>query len=361
MDQLTAALHAHEAGEIDEGHALAALGAEVTLARVDHVWAQLAIEGEDSRIKMWAQIRAASNLYAPEPISCVLNAVEQHHRSAEDKQVLEFLKLLCRRVREVKQEPLDYPRAFRLLIEIGASRLPRFDASHYQAYADLSTGLSEIEGYENDAATVLEKFVILDEEALGEALDHWIATPLEDVPRECRKVMFEAYENLSEGNKEAVATHLTQLTEGTELDERDESLYSDAATYIPLAYWGSSDLQVHLDKLLTTVPSKVDEWDTYLKFLLPGLSRVMLQGSPSILGPALQKLVTNAKDYPEVYEELHRKMVGRWPSEDVLTGGYSLQAMISEARVAVTKSPCCVGRHALASLNSMLVDEIAPS
>ncbi|UOB24287.1 KAP family NTPase [Pseudomonas orientalis] len=361
VDQLTAALLAHEAGEIDDGQALAALGAESTVARVDRVWAQLAIEGEDSRFKMWAQIRAASSLYAPEPISCVLNAVEQHHRSAEDKQVLECLKLLCRRVREVKQEQLDYPRAFRLLIDIGASRLPRFDASHYQAYADLCTGLSEIEGYENDAATVLEKFVILDEDALGEVLDHWIATPLEDVPRECRKVIFEAYENLSEGNQEAVATHLTQLTEGTVLDERDESLYTDAATHIPLEYWGRSDLQAHLDKLLTTLPGKADEWDSYLKFLLPGLSRVILQASPIVLGPALQNLVSNAKDYPDVYEELHRTMVGRWPSEDVLTSGYNPQAMFTEARLAVTKVPCYVGRHTLASLNSMLVEKIVPS
>jgi hypothetical protein len=86
----------------------------------------------------------------------------------------------------------------------------------------------------------------------------------------------------------------------------------------------------------------------------------MFQGSPNILGPALQKLVSNAKDYPEIYEELHRTMVGRWPSEDLLTSGYSLQTIISEARVAVTKSPCCAGRHTLASLNSMLVDEVAP-
>lgn len=361
VDQLTAALVAYEVDEIDDGQALATLGTEVTVARINHVWGQLAFEGEDSRNKMWAQIKAACSLYVPETINCVLNALEQHHRSAEDKQVLECLRLLCMRVSEVNQAPLEYQRALRLLIDIGALRLPRFDTSHYQAYAGLCIGLSEIDGKENDAATVLEKFVVLDEEALGDVLDHWIATPLEDVPSECRKVLFEAFENLSEGNKEALATHLTQLTEGTVLDERDESLYTDAATYIPLTYWGKSDLQVHLDKLLTTVPSKVDEWDTYLKFLLPGLSRVILQSSPSILGPALQKLVTNAKDYPEVYEELHRTMVGRWPSEDVLTSGYSPQAIITEARIAVTKSPCCVGRHTLASLNSMLVDEIAPS
>lgn len=37
------------------------------------------------------------------------------------------------------------------------------------------------------------------------------------------------------------------------------------------------------------------------------------------------------------------------------------QAMFTEARLAVTKAPCYIGRNTLASLNSMLVDKIVPS
>ncbi|WP_265535354.1 KAP family P-loop NTPase fold protein [Pseudomonas saponiphila] len=361
VDQLTAALYTHEMEEIDAGEVLDTLRAAVTVSRIDHVWRQMALEGEDSRNQMWTQIRGACHLHAPEPINCVLNALERYQTSADDEQVLECLRLLCIRVGEVMQAPLDYQRAFHLLLDIGASRLSGFKAKHHQAYAGLCMRLSEIEGYEHDAATVLKKFVIQDDEALYEIVDHWITTPLEDVPSECRNVVFEAYEHLSEGNQEALATHLTQLTELSVLDGRDESLYTDAATHIPLSHWGSSVLQAHLDKVLPTLPSKVDEWDTYLKFLLPGLGRIILQTSPIYLGPALQNLVSNTKDYPYVYEELHRMMVDRWPSENVLTNGYSPQAMFSDARLAVTKSPNYVGRHALASLNSMLANKIVPA
>ncbi|WP_282363086.1 P-loop NTPase fold protein [Pseudomonas sp. PS01297] len=360
VNQLTSALQAHETEEIDAGQALDTLGANATVARIDYVWRQMASEGEDSRNQMWHQVNVTCRLHAPDPINCVLNALEQFQASADDEQVLECLRLLCMRVGEVKEAPLNYQRAFELLINIGTLRLSRFKTKHYQAYADLSMRLSEIEGYEQDAATVLRKFVTLDEEALGEVVDQWITAPLEDVPSECRNIVFEAYDHLPEETQEALAKHLTQLTELLALDERDESLYTDAATHIPLSHWGSSVLQAHLDKVLPTLPSKVNEWDTYLKFLLPGLSHIILQTSPIVLGPALQKLVSNAKDYPDVYEELHRMMVDRWPSDSVLTSGYSPQAMFNDARLAVTTSPNYVGRHALASLNSMLANEIVP-
>ncbi|PRA33657.1 KAP family P-loop NTPase fold protein [Pseudomonas poae] len=360
INQLTSTLQAHEFEEIGAGQDLDTLGAETTVARIDRVWRQMSSEGEDSRNQMWEQVMVACSLYAPEPISCVLNALEQYQASADDEQVLECLRLLCMRVGEVKQAPLDYQRAFELLINIGTLRLSRFKTKHYQAYADLCMRLSEIDGYEHDAATVLKKFVTLNQQALGEIVDQWITAPLEGVPSECRNIVFEAYDHLSEETQDALAKHLTQLTELLALDERDESLYTDAATHIPLSHWGSSVLQAHLDKMLPTLPSKVDEWDTYLKFLLPGLSRIILQTSPIVLGPALQKLVSNAKDYPDVYEELHRMMVNRWPSESVLTSGYSPQAMFNDARLAVTTSPAYVGRHVLASLNSMLANEIVP-
>lgn len=359
IDQLTTELRRFEQ-KADGFEPLDSLDMELTAARLDTVWARLATEGEDSRWKLWDQVANLAEALAPEVTESVMKAFEIYASYAQDEQLLDCLTRFSRRVPRFEKSPLDYGRAFRLLVDKGAERLDHFNDEFFDDYATLSIELARITGCEDDAAEVFRTFVVHNTRALSTVASAWIEEPLNDVPSVCRRQLFAEYEALPEEAQEALADSLTNLTGSSELDEGDGAVYLDAAESLPTDSWKDAYLQLHLDQLLPKLNGKVGSWDEYLSEILPGLSQVFIHTSPGVLGPALQALFSGARSYQGTFDPLHGYFIGRWPSVDQLSHGYAPQTIFVEAMQTATSSPGFVGRNVLASMKSMLVDEVVP-
>lgn len=360
VQQLTRALFEVEEKTSDDQEQLASLDMSVIAHRIDTVWELMASEGEESRDRLWEQVKSLALIHSAPVTECVMRALERHLAHGHVEQIVECLARFARRLTDFQKLPLDYTRAFRLIVALGAERLKQFDNQQHEAYADLAALLSTIEGHENDALEVFHTFVVHNERALNNVAQRWIYEPLEKVPSVCRVELFKLYGDLIESDQEELADHLTELAERSELDDEDESLYTDAATHIPAKCWEEQFLRSHLDKLLPTLAGKVDEWESYLKYLMPGLSKVFIHTSPAVLGPALQKLFSTAKSYGDAFDPLHSYFIDRWPSQEQLPAGYAPQTLFAEARQTAIASANFVGRHTLASMNSMLEYGIVP-
>lgn len=358
VQQLTTAFHYFEEKANDDFEPLESLDVQLTATRINTVWERLAGEGEESRERLWEQVTRLSTINAPDLIGCVINALERYVPHAHDELLLDCLTRFSRRVVDVKEAPLDYKRAFRLLVDLGAARLPQFNDTHYEEYASFAISLSRIEGCEQDASEVFRTFVVHNTQALSQVAESWIDEPISHVPSVCRNQLFAAYGSLPEGDQESLAAYLTDLTDIAELDAEDEALYTDVATHIPSEYWADGYLQHHLDKLLPKLPAKVSNWHSYLPHVLPGLSQVFTHATPAVLGPALQMLVSNAKAYEDAFDPLHSYFIGRWPTVGQLSIGYAPQTLFAEAQQTAISSPGVVGRYTLASLSSMLANEV---
>lgn len=361
VDQLTTALHHFEEKADDDVEPLESLDMQLTATRINTVWERLAGEGEESREQLWEQVTRLSTMGAPEMVECVIQALERYVPHADDEQLLACLTRFSRRVADFKEVPLDYKRAFRLVVDLGAERRALFNDEHYEAYADFSVLLSEIVDCEQDAAEVFRTFVVHDIRAISSVAESWISHPLKKVPSVCRIQLFRAYEHLPEQDQQTLAGHLTELTARTELDDEDESLYTDAATNIQAKYWSDNALRAHLDKLLPILLTKINNWDSYLAHVIPGFSRVFIYASPDLLGPLLQKLFSTSRADKNTFESLHSYFKGHWPSVKQLPNGYAPQSLFTEAWQIAAASPGFVGRHTLASMESMLATEIVPA
>lgn len=359
IEQLTTELRRFE--KKTEGfEPLDSLDMQLTAARLNTVWARLASEGEESRSMLWDQVANLAETLAPEVTGSVMDALERYAPYAQDEQLLECLTRFSRRVSGFEKSPLDYERAFRLLIDKGAERLDHFNDEYFADYANLSVELARIDSCESDAAEVFRIFVVHNVRALSAVARSWIGEPLTDVPSVCRRQLFAEYGDLPEEDQEALADSLTNLTDSAELDEDDGAVYLDAAECIPAESWGDGYLQPHLDQLLPKLSGKVGNWEDYLSQILPGLSQIIMHTSPGVLGPALQALFSGARSYKETFDPLHGYFVGRWPSVQQLPHGYAPQTLFVEAMQTANSSPGFVGRNALASMKSMLVDEVVP-
>lgn len=360
VEQLTAALHELEKNVDDDLETQLSLDLPATADRINKVWERLAGEGQESRDLLWEQVTQLSTINAPELIDCVINALERYAVHARDEYLLDCLARFSHRVSSFELAPLAYKRAFRLLVGLGASKLQQFNDTHYEAYASFAVSLSAIEGYEQDASEIFSTFLSHDTQALTQVAESWIDAPLSNVSSLCRNQLFSAYGRLPEGDQESLVAYLTELTVTSQLDVDDEALYTDAASHIPLDYWKDEFLRPHLDSLLPTLHTKVSDWHSYLPHIFPGLSQVFMQATPEVLGPALQRLFTSAKNHEDAFDPLHSYFIGRWPTKKQLPRGYSPEGLFTEAQQTANSSPGFVGRHTLSSLNSMLADEVIP-
>lgn len=361
ISQLTAALHRFEENADDDVEPLETLDLPLTASRINTIWERLAGEGEESREKLWEQITNLSTMATPEMIDCVTIALERYAPLADDEQLLECLCRFSGRVADFKENTLDYKRAFRLVVDLGAVRRTLFNEEHYDAYADFSVALAEIEGCEHDAAEVFRTFVVHETRSLSRVAERWISYPLENVPSICRIPLFESYGKLNEQDQQLLAGHLTELINRAELDDEDGSLYEDATSSISPEYWSNDTLRNHLDRVLLVLLANINSWDSYLAQVIPGFSRVFVHASPSILGPSLQKLFSSARAAKVTFESLHRYFNGRWPSMELLPNGYAPHSLFMEARQLAETSPGSVGRYTLASMESMLNTEVVPA
>ncbi|MGF6395992.1 KAP family P-loop NTPase fold protein [Pseudomonas plecoglossicida] len=360
VEQLTRALHDFEENTSDDFEELDTLDMSILAQRIRVVWESMASEGDESRDRLWEQVKSVAMMHSTEITECVMQAFERHLAHGHVEQIVECLSRFVRRVSDFQDLPLDYKRAFRLVADLGAERLSYFDNQQHEAYADLCVLLSAIEGYENDATEVFHTFVVHNERALHSVAQRWIKRPLERVPNQCRNALFLVYESLIEEDQEELANHLTGMTQRSEFDDEDEALYTGAATHIQAKLWGQQYLRGHLDKLLPTLAGKAGEWDSYLAHLMPGLSKVFIHASSAVLGPALQKLVTTAKSYQQSFDPLHSHLAGQWPTQEQLPNGYQPQALFMEARQTAASNPGFAGKHTLASMNSMLDNGVVP-
>lgn len=361
VDQLTNAFHAFEEQANDDVEPLESLDLQQTATRINAVWDQLAGEGDESREQLWQQVTHLSTISASELVECVIHALERHVLHADDEQLLECLTRFSLRVGDFEVVPLDYNRAFRLLVDLGGERRACFNDGHYEAYAEFAVRLSGIDGCDQDAAEVFRSFVVHNIRALSSVAERWISYPLENIPRACRTPLLESYERLPEQDKQTLADHLTALVARAELNDQDGMLYTDATSSIPAKHWSDTALRAHLDKLLPILLFKVNNWQGHLARIIPGFSQVFLHATPTLLGPTLQKLFTSAKTNKEAFDQLHRYFNGRWPKPAQLPSGYVPQNLFTEAKQVAAASPGFVGRHTLASMESMLAGGLVPA
>lgn len=360
VNQLITALHGHEEPH-DEDDLIDGLDMQQTTDRINSVWDRMSSEGDESRDELWEQVTNLSNMSAPLIIGCVIRALEQYVPYSDEEQLLKCLARFSIRVADLDNETIDYQRAFRLIVDLGAERKPYFNDEWRESFTDFAISLSTTDGYADDAAEVLRKFVVDHPRSLARVLDHWIRRPLSAIPGVCRNQLFEVFGSLYEHDQTSLVNQLTTLVSSQELDDAQGALYTDAATHIPLQYWSDKLLRPHVDALMLAALSKIASWDNVLRQLVPGISLVFMQATPTVLGPALQKLFSGAKGHKHAFESLHKHFCGRWPTIEQLPHGYSPQALFNEARQQASSSPGMVGKYTLASMESMITGGIVPS
>jgi hypothetical protein len=359
VKQLTTALHGHEEPH-DDDDLIVGLDMQQTVDRINTVWDRMASEGDESRDELWEQVTNLSTMSAPSIVGCVMRALEQYVLYSDEEQLLKCLARFSIRVADVDNQPIDYRRGFRLIVDLGAQRKAYFNDEWRESYTDFAIALSTTEGHADDAAEVLREFVLEHPRGLARVVDHWISRSLTSIPSVCRSLLFESFGSLYEHDQISLTNQLTSLVSSQELDDQDGALYTDAATHIPLKFWGENQLRTHLDALILAAPSKLSHWQACLRQLVPGISQVFMQATPTVLGPALQKLFSTAKGQKNAFESLHKHFCGRWPTIEHLPHGYAPQTIFNEARQHATSSPGTVGKYTLASMESMITSGIVP-
>lgn len=360
LEQLTTALHGHEDPH-DEDDLIDGLDMQQAVDRINSVWDRMSTEGDESRDALWEQVTNLSTMSSPLIIGCVIRALEKHAVYSDEEQLLKCLARFSIRVADLDNQPIDYRRAYRLIVNLGAERKAYFNDEWRESYTDFAIALSTTAGHADDAAEVLREFVVEHPRSLARVLDHWISRSLSAIPSVCRNLVFEVFGSLYEHDQSSLASQLTALVSNQELDDQQGALYTDAASHIPLQHWGDKQLRPHVDALMLAAPAKLASWDNFLRQLVPGISLVFMQATPTVLGPALQKLFSASKGHKDAFESLHKHFCGRWPTIEQLPHGYSPQALFNEARQQALSSTGTVGKYTLASMESMITSGIVPS
>ncbi|WP_346830019.1 P-loop NTPase fold protein [Pseudomonas abietaniphila] len=353
VNELTTALHGHEYPH-DEGDLIEGLDMNRTIHRINVVWDRLSGEGDESRHALWEQVTNLATMGSPPIVSCVIGALEQYVLLSDEEELLKCLARFSIRIADFRNQPIEFDRAFRLIVDLGAERKSYFTDETTESYTDLAITLSTAEGHSQDAAEVLRAFVMGNPRALSRVVDHWINYSLSAIPAVCRNVLFEEFGSLDEDDQTSLVGELTSLANDPELDDQQGALYTDATVHIPSEHWSGKLLRPHLDTVVSGAHSKLASWDDYLRQLIPGISNVFMHASPAVLGPALQKLFSAAKGREKVFESLHEHFCGRWPTVEQLPHGYAPQTLFNEARQQAKSSPTTVGKYTLASMESMI-------
>ncbi|MBO2921836.1 KAP family P-loop NTPase fold protein [Pseudomonas asiatica] len=353
VNQLTTALHGHENPQ-DDDDVIDGLDMQKTVSRISAVWDRLTNEGDESREVLWEQITNLTTMGDPLIIECVTQALERYVPYSSEEQLLKCLTRFSIRVADFQNQPIDFQRAFRLIVDLGAERKSYLNDEGLESYADLAISLSTSEGHSQDAAEVLQKFVLDNPLGLGRVVDHWISKSLRSVPSECRTLVFKAFGSLNDNDQASLVNQLATLVAQIQIDAQDGALFTDAAIHIPLEEWGGKLLRPHLDALIAAAPGKIPNWNSYLRQLMPGIAHVLLQATPALAGPSLQKLFSGARSNKDAFDNLHKHFIGRWPTAAQLPNGYSPQSLFNEARQHAGTSPEVVGKHTLASMASMI-------
>lgn len=359
LNQLITALHDHEDPHDDED-VIDGLDMQKTVSQISTVWDRLSNEGDESRSALWEQITNLTTMENPIIIECVTQAVERYVPYSSEEQLLKCLTRFSIRVSDFQNQPIDFRRAFRLIVDLGAERKSYLNDEGLDSYADLAITLSTTEGHYQDAEEVLQKFILDNPRGLSKVVNHWISNSLRSVPSGCRALVFKVFGSLNEDDQATLVNQLATLIAQTQIDAEDAALYTDAAIHIPMEEWGGKHLRPHLDAVISAAPGKIPNWNSYLRQLIPGIAHVFLQATPSLAGPALQKMFSGARSNNDAFDNLHKHFIGRWPTAAQLPNGYSPQALFNEARQHAGASADVVGKHTLASMASMIESGIVP-
>ena len=293
-------------------------------------------------------------------IECVTQAVERYVPYSSEDQLLKCLTRFSIRVADFQNQPIDFRRAFRLIVDLGAERKSYLNDDGLNSYADLAISLSTTEGHYQDAEEVLQKFILDNPHGLSKVVNDWISNSLRSVPSGCRALVFKVFGLLNENDQAALVNQLATLVAQIQIDAEDAALYTDAAIHIPIEEWGGKLLRPHLDAVISAAPGKMPNWNSYLRQLIPGIARVFLQATPSIAGSSLQKMFSGARSNNDAFDNLHMHFIGRWPTAFQLPNGYSPTVLFNEARQHAGAFADVVGKHTLATMASMIKSGVVP-
>lgn len=329
--------------------------------RVDQVFEALANVGQESRETLWHLVVDLILLPALELQGCALTSLERYHHLASASELSQCVKAVAEVLQAHPKPEVDYDRGFNWLLPTATAKFASLDGDAKEILASFNVGLSKAESYQEDSVAIFQKVIKQDSALLHRVTDTWAKWLPDSLSMGCAKALFENFELLQDSAHESIVTYLDTGFDTSETPKRYDDLYAMAVESIPAKAWDAGILHSHLDRSLGKLPSKISNELVELEPILMGISKVYLQGTPSVVAASLRDTFSTARSYPPQHNLLHQYFAGTWPTTDAIKPDYDPQTIFTQSVAVGTRYPSDAERGLLASLESMIQAGLAES
>lgn len=337
--------------EVEAGRA-ADINVPRAVLRIDKLFEQLALGGEESLVELWPLVERYLSLAANDLKACAFTVLEQHHTRMSHQVLSQCLRKVTELLISHPEPSMDFDRGFKWLVQMTASRLDHLSEATKDGLLALIENITS-DSYEDDAVALFEQ---LKHSAalLAKSAEGWVEALADELPLKCCEALFKSYVRLPNDVKKSIVAYLDSGFTTASLPARFDDLYQLAVRAIPGTCWKEVELLSHVSTALSRLPSQVSRSSNELSVLLHGLTQVYLNAEPSVVASSLDNAFATAVNYPAQLNTLHKYFGNTWPSKESIAQGNVPERIFNEAVTTMTSYRQEAKRDVLNSLQNMI-------
>lgn len=329
-------------------------------ARVDRLFAELVSQGEESRSILWPLVLRYLALPRIELQACALTVLETSHQRADAQTLSGCVIAVAKNLVAHPKPEIDYRRGFQWTMAVASARFGELTTDAQSNLVLLCNNLSTGESYQTDAVALFELMLQRAPELTAQVSTNWVERLADELPIECCRSLMKAFDKLPDAVQVQITTYFDSGFTAP-MPEGFGEIYTMASEEIPSQCWATGNLQAHLDRALSRLPSFVSRSTDDLDSVMVGLSKIYLYGSPATIAACLRDTFSSAGSYPAQNNQLHQHFARTWPSVDQVHPGYVPDTIFTEAISTGRRDLKAAKRGLLASLDSMITAKRVPA
>jgi hypothetical protein len=331
----------------DEG----AIDVMEVLRRVKIVFDALAVEGEESRGELWAQLIRLVQVRSGEAVGAAWDACTTNASLASESQACKMLCAMASRLqRELDDEDawaLDWASGAKTFLELLSRWSESVDESTAIEIGGLIRSWSDVEETSEFAARGFQLLEPISTEARDRILEHLAAKAFGALPWSARELLASRLGRLS---PEPTAKLVEQMDAVINADNPDHDACGDYVQFVGATgtdEWSRKPLNQHLERLLARLEAMHQNQNEFLNKLLPA-GRSLLTAAPAgRAGTFLKQITEQSAGVPKAYVVVHQVLGGAWPPEAESIGTYGPDQIVERAVQFIEQNPAIAGLGAV--------------
>lgn len=327
-----------------------------SVTRARKIFDQMMDQGTESRPLLWAPLARFVSLPGVSAVRMAWEVAQSNIQHADDDDICKFVNhFVGRLLKDFDDEDstMEHELAASSLLKLVYERVNAMNAETVEATADLADLWAKNGFLTEQACTLLSELRKNDETDFMRIIGGWVPQLFVSLPIDCVKLVAVQFETLLEPTKTAIAASLSTFLTSASASDTALKRYKVFISDTPASAWKAGPLLSYVDSLIQHLAAQVSA-EALIKSLLQPSVPLLKYSSPSTLGPYLQQLFAQGKNYPGHFSWMHFCLAQYWPLKSDNLPGYDPQVIFDEAGTFAITYPAHTKQGILLSMHEMI-------